>query len=74
MYARHQVGQFIMNKTGMSFMELPDSNTVDDWIEEDMDTEYIDSIIPDLVWEILDDAGMDRATIDILCYPPDWEK
>ena len=35
MYARHQVGQFIMSKTGISFMELPDSSTVDDWIDED---------------------------------------
>ena len=67
-YAQHKVGQFIMSKTGMSFMELPYSNTVDDWIEEDMDTEHIDSIIPDLAWEILDNSGMDRDTVNNLCY------
>ena len=74
MYARHQVGQFIMSKTGISFMELPDSSTVDDWIDEDMDTDDIDNIIPDLAWEILDNSGMDRASVDSICYPSDWEK
>ena len=73
MYARHKVGQFIMNKTGISFMELPDNNTVDDWVEEDMDTDDIDSIIPDLAWEILDLSGMNRDTVDKLCYPENFE-
>ena len=32
-YAQHKVGQFIMSKTGISFLELPDSATISDWVE-----------------------------------------
>ena len=72
MYARNQVGQFIMSRTGVSFMEFPDSSTVEDWIEDDMTEKQIDSIIPDLAWEILDNAGMDRDTVDKICYPEEY--
>ena len=73
MYARNQVGQFIMSRTGVSFMEFPDSSTVEDWIEDDMTEKQVDEIIPDLAWEILDDSGMDRDTVDKLCYPEEYE-
>ena len=68
-YAQHKVGQFIMNKTGISFMELPDTSTVSDWVEDDMQIDEIDNIIPDLAWEILDDSGMDRDLVNSICYP-----
>ena len=73
MYARNQVGQFIMSRTGISFMEFPDSSTVEDWIEDDMTEKQVDEIIPDLAWEILDNSGMDRDTVDKLCYPEEYE-
>ena len=73
MYARNQVGQFIMSRTGISFMEFPDSSTVEDWIDEDMTEKQVDEIIPDLAWEILDNSGMDRDTVDKLCYPEEYE-
>ena len=72
-YARNQVGQFIMSRTGISFMEFPDSSTVEDWVEDDMTEEQVDEIIPDLAWEILDNSGMDRDTVDKLCYPEEYE-
>ena len=55
-YAQHKVGQFIMNKTAISFMELPDSSTIQDWVDDDMSEKEIDNIIPDLAWEILDNS------------------
>ena len=73
MYARNQVGQFIMSRTGVSFMEFPDSSTVEDWIEDDMTEKQVDEIIPDLAWEILDNSGMDRDTVDRLCYPEEYD-
>tara|TARA_R100001594_G_scaffold24789_1_gene48631 strand:- start:20913 stop:21143 length:231 start_codon:yes stop_codon:yes gene_type:complete len=68
-YAQHKVGQFIMNKTAISFMELPDSSTIQDWVDDDMSEQEIDNIIPDLAWEILDNSGMDRDLVDSICYP-----
>ena len=67
-YAQHKVGQFIMSKTGINFLELPDSATISDWIEEDMSEKQVDDIVPDLAWEILDNSGMDRDTVDNICY------
>ena len=68
-YAQHKVGQFIMNKTAISFMELPDSSTIQDWVDDDMSEQEIDNIIPDLAWEILDNSGMDRDLVNSICYP-----
>ena len=73
-YAQHKVGQFIMSKTGINFLELPDSATISvssiiiNWVEEDMSEKQVDDIIPDLAWEILDNSGMDRDTVDNICY------
>ena len=67
-YAQHKVGQFIMSKTGINFLELPDTATISDWIEEDMSEKQVDDIVPDLAWEILDNSGMDRDTVDNICY------
>ena len=67
-YAQHKVGQFIMSKPGINFLELPDTATISDWVEEDMSEKQVDDIIPDLAWEILDNSGMDRDTVDNICY------
>ena len=57
-----------MSKTGINFLELPDSGTISDWVEEDMSEKQVDDINPDLAWEILDNSGMDRDTVDNICY------
>ena len=67
-YAQHKVWQFIMSKTGINFLELPDTATISDWVEEDMSEKQVDDIIPDLAWEILHNSGMDRDTVDNICY------
>ena len=72
MIAAHKVGQFIMNKTGVSFLEFPDTIVVSDWIDDDMTEKEIDEIVPDIAWEILDNSGMDRDTVDRLCYPDEF--
>ena len=68
-----KLNEFLSKNTGMFMQDLPDFD-IHNWIEDDMSEEDIEELIPDMAWNILDDAGMDRATIDILCYPPDWEK
>ena len=68
MIAAHKVGQFIMNKTGVNFLEFPDTVAVSDWVDDDMTEKDIDEIVPDIAWEILDNSGMDRDTVNSLCY------
>ena len=68
-----KLNEFLSKNAGMFMQDLPDFD-IHNWIEDDMSEEDIEELIPDMAWNILDDAGMDRATIDILCYPPDWEK
>ena len=68
MMAAHKVGQFIMNKTGVNFLEFPDTVAVSDWVDDDMTEKEIDEIVPDIAWEILDNSRMDRDTVNNLCY------
>ena len=68
MMAAHKVGQFIMNKTGVNFLEFPDTVVVSDWVDDDMTEKEIDEIVPDIAWEILDNSRMDRDTVNNLCY------
>ena len=68
MMAAHKVGQFIMNKTGVNFLEFPDTVIVSDWVDDDMTEKEIDEIVPDIAWEILDNSRMDRDTVNNLCY------
>ena len=72
--AQHKVGQFIMNRTGISYMELADRVMVSDWVDDDMTEEDIDNIIPDIAWEILDMSGLDRDAVDKICYPDEFEE
>ena len=71
--AERKLDSFLGKTTGMSLLYLPDSAVFEDWIEDDMTEKQIDSIIPDLAWEILDNAGMDRDTVDKICYPEEYE-
>ena len=68
MMAAHKVGQFIMNKTGVNFLEFPDTVAVSDWVDDEMTEKDIDEIVPDIAWENLDNSGMDRDTVDDICY------
>jgi hypothetical protein len=68
MMAAHKVGQFIMGKTGINFLEFPDTGIVGDWVDDDMTEKEIDEVVPDIAWEILDGMGMDRDAVDNICY------
>ena len=67
--AERKLDSFLERKAGVSLLDLPDSTMFSDWIDDDMTEKEIDLIIPDLAWEILDNAGMDRDTVDNICYP-----
>ncbi len=68
MIAAHKVGQFIMSRTGINFLEFPDTVVVSDWVDDDMTEKDIDEIVPDIAWEILDNSGMDRDAVNNICY------
>ena len=71
--AERKLDSFLERKAGIGLLDLPDSTMFSDWIDDDMTEKEIDLIIPDLAWEILDDSGMDRDTVDKLCYPEEYE-
>ena len=70
--AERKLDSFLGSKAGVSLLDLPDSILFSDWIEDDMTEKEIDSIIPDLAWEVLDNAGMDRDTVNNICYPEEY--
>ena len=74
MMAAHKVGQFIMSKTGINFLEFPDTVAVGDWVDDDMTEKDIEGIVPDIAWEILESSGMDRKTVNIMCYGEDCDE
>ena len=61
------VNEFLQKKVGMHVQDLPDFDWYN-WVEDDMTNEQINELIPDMAWDILDNAGMDRDTVDNLCY------
>jgi len=50
----------ILGDIGMSWDCLPDTNSIWDWIDGDMDKETIESVAKDCCWDRLYDGGMDR--------------
>ncbi len=65
----------ILSSNGISMLDLPDTVCFSDWVSESDSDEQIKSIAPDIVWEMLDNAGMDRDLVDSICYPDeDWYK
>ena len=40
----------------------------------DMTGEEIVDLVPDMAWDILDKAGMDRATVNRICYGEDCDE
>ena len=71
--AQSELNSFLEKKAGISLLDLPDYIIFADWVNDDMTKEQIKEIVPDLAWEILDLSGMDRDTVDRLCYPDNFE-
>ena len=65
-----KLNEFIYHNTGMFMHDLPDFD-IHSWVDSDMTEEQIESIVPDMAWDILDNAGMDRNTINRICYGED---
>jgi hypothetical protein len=65
-----KLNEFVQSKAGVSLSDLPDFD-IHSWVEDDFTEKEIDSIVPDMAWEILDNSGMDRKAVNILCYGED---
>ena len=59
----------ILGAHGLSVGFLPDSVCFDEWVEDDMTDKEIKEIAPDICWEILDNADMERDLVNSICYP-----
>ena len=68
-----KLNEFISKNTGMDMQDLPDFD-IYNWVEDDFTEKEIDGLIPDMAWEILDNAGMDRKTVNTLCYGEDCDE
>ena len=66
--AQNEVNK-ILFKTGMCIQDLPDSISILDWISDDMTPTQVKELAPDMAWELLDNAGLDRDLVDSICYP-----
>ena len=65
----------ILHLNGLSIHDLPDTVCFDDWVSDDWDDDQIKSVAPDIVWEMLDNSGMDRDLVNSICYPDEeWYK
>ena len=72
--ARTKVNSFIQSNVGMSINDLPDTVVFSDWVDDDMTEKDIEGIVPDIAWEILESSGMDRKTVNIMCYGEDCDE
>ena len=52
---------------------MPDFD-IHNWVEDDMTEKDIDGMIPDMAWDVLDNAGMDRKTVNTICYGEDCDE
>ena len=68
-----KLNDFISKNTGMHMQDLPDFD-IHNWVEDDFTEKEIDSIVPDIVWEILDLAGMPRDAVNKICYGEDCDE
>ena len=71
--SRSKLNGWLVAKTGMGLLDYPDNICWEDWICGDETDKQIEELIPDLAWEILDLSGMDRDTVDNLCYPDECD-
>ena len=72
-YAWSKLNEFVSTNTGMYMQDLPDFD-IHSWVEDDMTEEEINSIIPDMAWDLLDNAGMDRDAVNKICYGEDCDE
>jgi len=68
-----KLNEFISKNTGMYMQDLPDFD-IHNWVEDDFTEEEIDNLIPDMAWDVLDNAGMDRKTVNTICYGEDCDE
>ena len=68
-----KLNDFISTHTGMHMQDLPDFD-IHNWVEDDMTEKEIEGIIPDMAWDVLDNAGMDRKTVNTICYGEDCDE
>ena len=68
-----KLNDFISKNTGMYMQDFPDFD-IHDWIEDDMTEKEIDRMIPDMAWDVLDNAGMNRDTVNRICYGEDCDE
>ena len=62
-----KLNEYIFSKTEFHMQDLPDFD-IHNWVEDDFTEDDIDGIIPDMAWDILDNAGMERETLNLLIY------
>ena len=69
-----KVNEFVHKNAGIFLKDLPDRVSMYDWVEDDMTESEINNIVPDIAWEILDLSGMDRDTVNRICYGEDCDE
>lgn len=62
-----KLNDYVSSKTGMHLHDFSDIDMYM-WIDDDMTEKEIDDLIPDMAWDLLDNNGMDRDTLDELIY------
>ena len=67
------VNEFLQKKVGIHVQDLPDFDWYN-WVEDDMTNEQVKELVPDIVWEMLDNSGMDRDYVNSICYPDEYEE
>ena len=67
------VNEFLQKKVGIFVQDLPDFDWYN-WIEDDMSEEDVNELVPDMAWDKLDNAGMDRDTVNKICYGEDCDE
>ena len=58
----------ILNTVGFSWDDLPDTNSIWDWIYDGMTREDIRSTAKDCCWDRLYDSGMNRDFVTKIVY------
>ena len=58
----------ILRQIGASWDDLPDTNSIWDWIDEDMSDSDIQDVAKDCCWDRLYDGGMDRDLATEIIY------
>ena len=72
-YAWSKLNEFLSKNAGMFMQDLPDFD-IHNWIEDDMSEDDVNELVPDMAWDILDNAGMDRDTVNKICYGEDCDE